>query len=45
MTAGYVGDPGEAGHGVLLGVGREHDPVYEVPGNGVGQQEGDKLAR
>ena len=44
MTAGDVGDPGEAGHGVLLGVGGEHDPVYVVPGHGVGQEEGDKLA-
>ena len=42
-TEAGVGDPGEGGHDVLLGEDGEHGPVYEVPGHGVGEEEGDKL--
>ena len=45
MASGDVGDPGERGHGVLLGMSSQHDPVYVVPGHRVGEQEGDKMAR
>ena len=42
-TEAGVGDPGEAGHGVLLGEDGEHGPVCELPRHGVGEDEGDKL--